>query len=99
MNDTKKTAAGNLAAAACSAGWQATAREMTPMAARHESACNSFVACVAEQFGFTIDQAQTILAVYLRHKAVKIDRHIGQFMLSHGDLWTRDAMIRALAHA
>ena len=71
--------------------------EMRPMATREANACGSFVENVVEQFGYTTEQSETILAVYLKHRAAKIDRHIGRIMLSHGDLWSRDAMDRALA--
>ena len=73
--------------------------EMRPMATREANACGSFVENVIEQFGYTAEQAETILAVYRKHRAAKIDRHIGRIMLSHGDLWSRDAMDRALAIA
>jgi hypothetical protein len=70
--------------------------EMRPMATRESNACNEFVANVVEQFGYTADEAKTILAVFRKFRAVKINRHIGRVTLSHGDLWTRDAMDRAL---
>jgi hypothetical protein len=73
--------------------------EMRPMATRESNACREFVETVVEQFGYTTEQAETILAVYRKLRAVKIDRHIGRVTLSHGDLWTRDAMNRALALA
>ena len=56
-----------------------------------------FVENIQSQFGFTKAESQTILAVYVKVKAVKLDFHAGKYNLTHGAFWSKDVMQNALA--
>lgn len=69
---------------------------MAPMVTRIENAHDSFVGDLTEQFGFTIEQAEHILGVYVREHVVKLDSAIGRYKLVHGIFWERDVLYNAL---
>jgi hypothetical protein len=56
-----------------------------------------FIDFVMEK-GFTREQANTIMTVYTKVKAVKFDYVGGQFSLTHGDFAEADVMTRALSY-
>jgi len=55
-----------------------------------------FKESICEQFGFTQLEAQKILDVYLKVKAVKFCKHTGQIELAHGAFWDKAPMDNAL---
>lgn len=69
------------------------------MAIRIENAHNAFVASVVEQFGYTKAEAEQILAVYLKHKIIKVNPVGGGYSLTHGAFWEKAPMDNALAIA
>lgn len=69
------------------------------MAQREINAGNSFVASVIEAFGTTREQAEKVLLVFRKAKAVKLQRAIGVYNLTHGAFWDRDVIERAIATA
>lgn len=66
------------------------------MEQRRISAAKKFTGNVMEQFGYTQKQADIILDVYIKLKAVKINYGIGTYQLVHGIYWDRDVMDCAL---
>lgn len=66
------------------------------IAQRQVNAHNSFVENIMEQFGFTQAEAEQILTIYKRIKAIKLDSVMGRYNLIHGALWERETMQRAL---
>lgn len=66
------------------------------MMARYASGEKRFIDSVIDQFGFTQKEAEIILVVFKKVKAVKISHHIGQFTLTHGAFWDREVMQRAI---
>jgi len=70
---------------------------MAPMAIRIKNAHDNFVASLMEQFGYTEEQAEHILSVYVREYVVKLDSAIGCYKLVHGIFWERDILDNALA--
>jgi hypothetical protein len=67
------------------------------MAIRIENAHTSFINDVMEQFNFNEKEAEKILSVFKKVKAVKIDVAMGRMNLTHGAFWDKEVMIRALA--
>jgi hypothetical protein len=67
------------------------------MAQRQNNAANSFYDSLAEQFHFSKEDAEKILAVYIYRKVIKLDPITGQFNLKHGAYWDKEVMSRALA--
>ena len=67
------------------------------MAQRIVNAETNFVENVVEQFGFSEKQAQHILTIFIKEKAVKLDVSMGRYNLTHGIYWDKDVMITALA--
>ena len=66
------------------------------MAQRIFNADAEFVDSVKEQFGFTDKQANKILTVYIKVKAVKLDPIGGRYNLTHGSFWEAEPMRRAI---
>ena len=52
---------------------------------------------IKEQFGFTDAEARHIYDVFIKEKVLLIDKHTGQFTLSHGAFWDKQVMLNALA--
>jgi len=67
------------------------------IAQRIVNAENNFLNAVSEQFGFSPEEALTILNVFKKYKIIKIDAIGGQFTLSHGAYWDKEVMNNALA--
>lgn len=63
---------------------------------RQINAMNSFVEAVQEQFGKSKEQAEKVLSVFRKAKAVKFDTNNGQWTLSHGAFWDADVINRAI---
>lgn len=66
------------------------------VAQRIVSAENRFITEVMEQFGKTKEDAEKVLAVFKRAKAVKIDPITGQFNLTSGVYWEADVIDNAV---
>ncbi len=54
------------------------------MAQRLVNAENSFIECVRRDTGFTQEQAEKVLAFYVKHKLMKLDAVDGRFYVKHG---------------
>jgi hypothetical protein len=67
-----------------------------PVAQRIVNAENRFIEFAMGK-GFSKEQAEHILKVYRKEKAIKIDAVGGQFTFTHGDFGEKDVMKRALA--
>lgn len=65
------------------------------IAVREESARQSFVSAVGEQFGIEKADAFRALAELQRVKLVSLDRIAGQFKLKDGRVWDAEVMRRA----
>lgn len=72
---------------------------MHDIAIRMDNAHIGFIANVQEQFGFTAQEAETILHVFIKAKAVKLNVAMGRYDLKHGAFWDKDVMLRALHSA
>jgi len=63
---------------------------------------NAFVALIMEdeddpeRMRFTRAEAETIFAVYRKHRCVKLEAGIGRYSVKHGGYWAKDALARAL---
>ena len=66
------------------------------MAQRIENAQANFIDNVCEQFGTTKPQAEKVLAVFKKAKAVKLDAVGGRYNLTHGAYWECDVIQRAI---
>jgi hypothetical protein len=66
------------------------------VAQRLVNAEDNFIQATMEQFGYTQGQAEKILAVYRKHKILKLDAAIGRYQLKHGAFWDRLPMENAL---
>lgn len=66
------------------------------MAVRASNAENDFKTNVVEQFEFTEVEAEKILCVYLKVKALKLDVNIGNYKLTNGLFWDKEVMTNAL---
>ncbi len=71
------------------------------IAKRWVDAENSFKADIVEQFGFTVEEANTIFQVYLskKVKAIKYSNGSGKYQLTHGAFWEKKTMQNALEFA
>lgn len=67
------------------------------VAIRFVNAENRFIAWVIETCGCTAQQAEKVLKVYRKAKAVKIDCIGGQFQITHGAFCDAEVMRRAIA--
>lgn len=67
------------------------------MAQRISNAENSFIAWVRETAGLDEASALRVLAIYRKHKLVKIDPVMGQFELKHGAFADAAVLRRAAA--
>jgi DNA-binding protein H-NS len=65
------------------------------LAIRQQNAADRFIDSVVEQFGLTMDQAQTALNRLLKEKVVSLDPVAGQFKLKDGRFWDKEVMRRA----
>ena len=66
------------------------------VAQRIVNAGNSFVAMVVEQFSTTPAQAEKVLRVFRKAKAVKLDAVNGRYILTHGAYWEAEVIDRAI---
>lgn len=66
------------------------------MFTRIDNAHNSFIENLMEQFDLTAPQAEKVLRVYQKAKAVKLDPIGGRYMLTHGGFWEADVIKRAI---
>jgi hypothetical protein len=66
------------------------------MAVRITNAENRFIDWAVEISGCSITQAEKVLKVYKKAKAVKIDKIGGQFRLTHGGFAEPDVIWRAI---
>ncbi len=69
------------------------------MAQRLVNAENSFIECVRRDTGFTQEQAEKVLAFYVKHKLMKLDAVDGRFYVKHGAYLDSDVLRRALEKA
>lgn len=67
------------------------------VATRIDSAHDEFVSNVVEQFGCTQAEAEKVLQVYRKAKAVRLDAVSGVYRLTHGAFWEADVIHRAIA--
>lgn len=65
------------------------------IAAREESARQSFVSAVGEQFGIEKNDALRALSELQRVKLVSLDKIAGQFKVKDGRAWDAEVMRRA----
>jgi hypothetical protein len=70
--------------------------EFEAVSIRLNNAENKFVDSVMEQFGKSKQEAEIILSVFKKKKAIKIDPVLGKFSLTHGALWDKQVMDTAL---
>lgn len=61
-------------------------------------AIEKFVENVIEMFGFSDDEAHYILQVYIKLKAVKLDRQIMSYNVVHGALFEKEPMLNAIKY-
>lgn len=73
------------------------AAQMKPMFTRMEIAQTNFIANVMDQFKFTEAEAEKILRIYRKVKAVRYDAAMGRYNLTHGAYWEKQPMLNALA--
>ena len=73
--------------------------EFKDIARRIENAHNDFIANVVEQFNVTTEDAEKVLRVFKKAKAVKLAVGIGRYELTHGAFWEKDVIHRAIAQA
>ena len=66
------------------------------MAQRAENATEGFLTDVQEQFGKTREEAEKVLAVFKKARAVKLCWALGRYELTHGAFWEADVIDRAL---
>jgi hypothetical protein len=66
------------------------------MAIREMNAGNNFITSLVEQFDLSPDQAEKVLTVFIKVKAVKLNRTMGKFELRHGAFWEKEVIERAL---
>lgn len=76
-----------------------TTQSYRDMAQRLVNAENSFIECVRRDTGFTQEQAETVMAFYVKHKLMKLDAVDGQFYVKHGAFLDADVLKRALKQA
>ena len=66
------------------------------IAQRIVNAENSMIDEIVEQFGFSENEAEKILKVFKKAKAVKLDVYMGRYELTHGAFWCKEVMKNAL---
>lgn len=66
------------------------------IAQRIENAATEFIGSVREQFGTTEAEAEKVLRVFCKCKAVKLDVAGGRYRLTHGGFWESDVIRRAI---
>lgn len=66
------------------------------IATRMHNAAENFIGSVVEQFGTTRPQAEKVLRVFRKAKAVKLDPIMGRYELRHGGFWESDVIQRAI---
>lgn len=60
---------------------------------------NSFIECLMTAASITHAEAEKVLAIYRKSRAVKLDAVGGTLTVKHGAFWDRDVILRALASA
>ena len=66
------------------------------MAQRIVNAGDGFCRDVVEQFGVTAEQAEKVLTVFRKAKAVKLNVTMGRYDLTHGAYWEQEVIQRAI---
>lgn len=66
------------------------------MAIRIENAARAFKDNLVSQFGLSNSQAEKVLGVFIRIKAIKLDAIGGVYRLKHGAFWDKDVIQRAI---
>ena len=66
------------------------------IAQRIENAAAEFIESVREQFGTTTAEAEKVLRVFRKTKAVKLDPVGGRYRLTHGAFWESEVIRRAI---
>lgn len=69
------------------------------MAARMAQAEENFIDNIARAGGISKVAAAKVLAVYRRHRVVKMNAVSGEITVKHGGFMDRDVILRALAEA
>lgn len=67
------------------------------MAQREVNAGDNFVQLVCEQFNTTPEEAEKVLRVFRKAKAVMLNRAMGRYDLTHGAFWNKTVIRRAIA--
>ena len=57
------------------------------------NARQSFIEAIEQISG--IDNASDVLDYYLKERIVRIDKHIGQYQVTHGTFLDKDVLLRA----
>jgi len=68
-----------------------------PIAQRMIKAENEFISSLIEQFEITTEEAEKVLRVFIKAKAVKLQAGMGRYNLTHGAYWESDVIQNALA--
>jgi hypothetical protein len=64
---------------------------------RENQALENFIENVMEQFTLSRDEALKVFDVFREVKAIKLDRWMGRWKLSHGAFWEPEVIARAIA--
>ena len=75
---------------------EAIREAIKPVVQRGENAVDGFISDIAEQFGFSVSEAEHILRVFLKERIARIDYGIGKVQIKHGAYWEREVMEEAL---
>lgn len=67
------------------------------MYGRAEIAADLFKSNLVEQFGLSDQQAEHVLCVFIRAKAIKLNWSMARYDLRHGAYWERAAIDAALS--
>lgn len=70
---------------------------VSDMVARCGDAWENFIDSLMEQFRLSRPQAEHVLTLFIRVKAVKLDPIMGRYNLTHGGFWDKPVIKRALA--
>lgn len=66
------------------------------VAQRISNAETNFVKNAVEGFGITKPQAEKVLRVFIKTKAVRLDAVVGVYRLTHGGLWHTEVIQNAI---
>jgi len=72
-------------------------KQFEPIADRISQARIEFVGSVMEQFNKTQDEANKVLDVFIKVKAVKLNVAMGRYDLTHGAYWETAVIDNALS--